>query len=630
MRDFQAPGRSLVYATQRHVRRLAPADGAGRGADPPGRRQRRRCRDRGGGLSGFAEPPDCGIGGDCFVLMKPAGEERLVGLNGSGRAPAGLDAEALRAAGHRGDAADGAAAVTDPRRGRRLRAPRRRLGPARPRRLPRAGDPLRRGRGAGSAARRARLGAERGDALRRGPALLPPRRRGAGAGQIFRAPAPGRGAAPDRPRRPRRLLRRRGRRGHGRLAPRRSAAPTPSTTSPPRACTYVEPIAGDYRGHELVELPPNGAGRHRDPAGEDPRPLRPRPPRPRSARRARISRPRRRSSPTTPATASSPIPAPARSASPTCSPTRTADALAALIDPGPRPAGPGRGRRRCHRETVYLCVVDRDRMAVSLIYSTYHSLRLRPRLGAVRHQLPQPRRRLHADAGPSQRGRRRQAADAHDHPGDAPPRRPAGDAVRGDGRRLPADGPRPAAPTSSTSAWTRRRRSTRRAASPTPARSSSRPAIPERSPPSSPPSATASSAASSPLGGAQAIVIGDDAAGRRQRSPQGRLRARLLGDRQDRRVGSAENSDLIGKGWPLASVQMPVEIVAAALAQRPEHFRDLGMVDGLAGIVADQVLLRDISHVIRRLVLGEQVVERLVLARPAILRDRLPTIRWCC
>ena len=26
-----------------------------------------------------------------------------------------------------------------------------------------------------------------------------------------------------------------------------------------------------------------------------------------------------------------------------------------------------------HRETVYLCVVDRDRMALSLIYSTYHA-----------------------------------------------------------------------------------------------------------------------------------------------------------------------------------------------------------------------------------------------------------------
>jgi gamma-glutamyltranspeptidase/glutathione hydrolase len=28
-----------------------------------------------------------GIGGDCFVLLKPAGSEEVIALNGSGRAP---------------------------------------------------------------------------------------------------------------------------------------------------------------------------------------------------------------------------------------------------------------------------------------------------------------------------------------------------------------------------------------------------------------------------------------------------------------------------------------------------------------------------------------------------------------
>jgi gamma-glutamyltranspeptidase/glutathione hydrolase len=41
-----------------------------------------------------------GIGGDCFALVKPAGSEDVIALNGSGRAPAALSAAEMRAAGH--------------------------------------------------------------------------------------------------------------------------------------------------------------------------------------------------------------------------------------------------------------------------------------------------------------------------------------------------------------------------------------------------------------------------------------------------------------------------------------------------------------------------------------------------
>ena len=115
MRDFQKPGRSLVYATERHVRHLAPARGAGGGAascrtaaTPSTPRSRRRC------CSASASRRCAGSAATAFVLLKPPGEERLVGLNGSGRAPAALDAEALRAEGHAAMPTESAAAVTVP------------------------------------------------------------------------------------------------------------------------------------------------------------------------------------------------------------------------------------------------------------------------------------------------------------------------------------------------------------------------------------------------------------------------------------------------------------------------------------------------------------------------------------
>jgi gamma-glutamyltranspeptidase/glutathione hydrolase len=49
----------------------------------------------------------------------------------------------------------------------------------------------------------------------------------------------------------------------------------------------------------------------------------------------------------------------------------TAARLAALIDPRRAMAQVARRTEAIHRDTVYLTVVDRDRMAVSMIYSTY-------------------------------------------------------------------------------------------------------------------------------------------------------------------------------------------------------------------------------------------------------------------
>jgi gamma-glutamyltranspeptidase/glutathione hydrolase len=370
MRDFQKPGRSLVYATE----------GMCATSHPLAAQVAVRLLQDGGNavdaaigaavLLGFAEPPSCGLGGDSFVLLKPAASERLIGLNGSGRAPAALDPEALRAAGHRTMPIHTAAAVTVPgavEAFARLAADWGRLGlaaslaPAIT--YAEAGVPV-----APRCAHDWRLaapsleGAARDHYLFHGAPPEPGRRfRAAGQAEVLRRIArDGRDAfytgevAEDMVDSLRAL---------GGVHTLEDFAAT--------ACAYVEPISGRYRGHELVELPPNGQGAaailmakilarfdlaRLDPLGAERAHLEAE-----AAKLAYDARNRFLADPDA-----------TRRLGHMLADT-TAERLAALIDPGRVIANPAAATEAIHRDTVYLCVVDRDRMAVSMIYSTYHA-----------------------------------------------------------------------------------------------------------------------------------------------------------------------------------------------------------------------------------------------------------------
>ena len=370
MRDFHFPGRSPVLAetgmcaTSHPLAAKVALDTLARGGTAAD------AAIAGAVLLGLCEPQMTGLGGDCFALVKPAGTERIEALNGSGRAPAGADAAALRARGLATVPVDGPEAVTLPgavaafaalaeRHGKLGLADA--LGPVIPyfragmRIAPRvaldAATFAARPRG------RARALYMRDDrALRTGERLALPGQADAleaiaarGAAGFYEGPV-----ADD-------------------MVASLRAAGGVHTAEDFAGVTadWGEPVSGRYGPVELVEHPPNGQGAAAilianvlaqfDVASMDPW----------GAARAHLeaeavklgydARDRFVADPDHMDRLDHLLSA------------ETAARLAGLIDPKRAMPSAAAAAEQVHRDTVYITVVDRDRMAVSLIYSIFQS-----------------------------------------------------------------------------------------------------------------------------------------------------------------------------------------------------------------------------------------------------------------
>ena len=114
MRDFHFPGRSPTFATNAMVATSHPLAAAEALAVMRDGGNAVDAAITGAVLLGLCEPQMTGIGGDLFALVKPAGRNEITALNGSGRAPAALDPEALRDEGLEKIAVGHPASVTIP------------------------------------------------------------------------------------------------------------------------------------------------------------------------------------------------------------------------------------------------------------------------------------------------------------------------------------------------------------------------------------------------------------------------------------------------------------------------------------------------------------------------------------
>ncbi len=369
MRDFQFPGRSAVFAqngicaTSHPLAAQVAIDILKRGGNAMD------AAIAGAVLLGICEPQMTGIGGDCFVLYTRAGEATVRALNGSGRAPSAASAARLRDQGlatvplHSPDAVTVPGAIdafchlseTEGKLG--LDAL---LAPAI--HYAEEGVPV-----APRVAFDWGHDAETLQGAARDSYLLDGRV--PNVGEIFRAP----GQAE--------VLRRIAQEGRdafytGEVAEDMIAALTArggvhnlADFAATRA-TPTEPVAGHYKGVDLCEHPPNGQGatallmlnilKHFDIAGLDPFGAERAHLEAEAAKLAYDARNRFIADPEH-MTKLDHMLAP-----------ETAEKLAALIDPKRAMAAPKAISEAVHKDTIYITVVDKDRMAVSLIYSIFH------------------------------------------------------------------------------------------------------------------------------------------------------------------------------------------------------------------------------------------------------------------
>lgn len=370
MRSFQSPGRSPVLAqngvcaTSHPLAAKVAVDILEQGGNAMD------AAIAGAMLLGLCEPQSTGIGGDAFCLFSLPGSDEVKALNASGRAPAGLSADRLREAGNKTIGLQSVDAITLP--GAidgfcRLSEDHGKLGldallaPAI--RYAEEGIPIA-PRVAFDYAQSAHLlqGAGRTHFMQYDKALT--------TGQIFRAP----GQAE--------VLRKVARDGRAGFYEGEVAADMVASLGAAGGthtledfaqvnCTYTTPVSGKFGGAELVEHPPNGQGatailmlnilKHFDLTALDPLGATRAHLEAEAAKLAYDTRNRVIADPDHTSRLEHMLSA------------DTAAQLAALIDPKRALPAALPGAEAVHKDTVYITVTDKDRMAVSLIYSIFHS-----------------------------------------------------------------------------------------------------------------------------------------------------------------------------------------------------------------------------------------------------------------